>query len=180
MEVSTVKNVGNHYKLPPQPPVLADTTFVDASAIKIGVEYRELDSEGFQEIYRGTEYEALALESDPQVDLAGVSLHVYDAQADVEYLRFDCFEGDSHYHYIHEWTTPDDVDNHVVHWDEVANGPMLPWAFERIRTRLPEMLAEAGAEHLSDKVDAQAISRAVDQVEEIVAGIDARETTASA
>ena len=175
-----MKNVGTHYKLPPQPPALEDTTFVEAGAIKIGVEYRELDAEGFQAIYRGTEFEALAIETNSQAELAGVSLHVYDADADFEYLRFDCFEGDSHYHYIHVWTNAEDVDNHVVQWDEVANGPMLPWACERIRTRLPEMLAEAGAAHLGPKIDAQKVASAVDQVEKIVAGINARVATASA
>jgi hypothetical protein len=57
---------------------------------------------------------------------------------------------------------------------------MLPWACERIRTRLPVMLAEAGAAHLGPKIDAQKVASAVDQVEKIVAGINARVATASA
>jgi hypothetical protein len=175
MEPDRMKNVGNHYNIPPQPPVSEDTTFLDAGSIKIGFEYRELDAESFLATYAGTEFETAArAQLVDDLDLSGVSLHVYDADRDFEYLRFDCFEGDSHYHYIHEWSTSEDVDNHVVQWDEVANGPMLPWALTRIRTRLPEMLVQAGADDLATRIDVERVADATTEVEALIAQLTQR------
>jgi hypothetical protein len=41
---------------------------------------------------------------------------------------------------------------------------MLPWALDRIRTRLPEMLTEAGGTHLVAGLDQRAIEQALDRV----------------
>ena len=46
-----------------------------------------------------------------------------------------------------------EIVNNVIDFDTVAHGDMLPWALERIRTRLPEMLAEAGGAHLVPHLD---------------------------
>jgi hypothetical protein len=150
-----------------------DTRYVPAGAITIGVEYREFDAASLRKSYEGTKYlEVFEATVDPasNLDRAGVSLHVCDPADGQEYLRFDCFEDDPHYHYIHPSARDGEVDNHIVQFDSVAHGPMLPWALGRIRHQLPAMLAEAGGGHLVDKLDPAVIAEAVSQIEAIARG----------
>jgi hypothetical protein len=56
------------------------------------------------------------------------------------------------------------VVNNVVEFDVVAHGDMLPWALDRIRTRLPEMLTEAGGTHLVAGLDQKSIEQALERV----------------
>ena len=90
-----------------------------------------------------------------------MSLHVFDAADGHEYVRFDVFDADPHYHYNHRGP---EVVNNVVEFDVIAHGDMLPWALDRIRTRLPEMLTEAGGTHLVDGLDQAAIEQALERV----------------
>ena len=90
----------------------------------------------------------------------GVSLHVFDATDGHEYVRFDVFDDDPHYHYNHHGP---EVVNNVIEFDVIAHGDMLPWALERIRTRLPEMLTEAGGAHLVAGLDQEAIEHALER-----------------
>jgi hypothetical protein len=183
-QVSMWQLVGNHYRFPPEPYIPEHTRFVDAACIKIGVEYRHLDAgrvlglhdgDQFEEIYRQHRERSTMSPADTggpdgnQSKLVGVSLHVVDSESGHEYLRFDCFDEHPHYHYLHPWSTPEDCDNHCVQWDPVAHGPMTPWALERLRTRLGEMLTEAGGPDLATRLDPAETARAVDAVEQIVA-----------
>ena len=59
--------------------------------------------------------------------------------------------------------------NVIVQFDTTAGGEMLPWALERLRTRLPEMLVETGAGDLAGRVDPQAVAAALAKVEEAAA-----------
>ena len=164
-------HVGTHFPFPPQPPIPESTRYVDAGCLKIGVEHRFLDNDGLQATYEGTEFEDIFKGQEiVMVDhvLDGVSLHVTDADTGHEYLRFDCFENHPHYHYLHPWTSSDEVDNHVVNWDYVAHGSMTPWALEWIRTRLPEMLTEAGGGDLVSRLNQAEIDRAADEVERLM------------
>jgi hypothetical protein len=79
----------------------------------------------------------------------GASIHVFNADRSQEWLRFDCFERGPHYHYI----LAEEGHNIVWGYDPAANGPMLPWAINAIRTRLPAMLRKAGAESLAVEVE---------------------------
>ena len=124
--------------------------WIDAGPVSFGVEARALPNR------------------EGGVGERGASIHVFDAAHEEEYLRFDCFDGVPHYHYLRPWATPEECDNHEVDWDEVANGPMLPWVIERLRTRLPEMLTEAGADDLAATLDQAVLDRAVDRVEALV------------
>ena len=67
-----------------------------------------------------------------------MSLHVRATDTGHEYLRFDCFDNEPHYHYIHDSTDP--YINNVVVYDPFACGDMLPFAIGCLRTRLAEML----------------------------------------
>ena len=86
-----------------------------------------------------------AIDAPAGVDDGGMSLHVLCAADGLEHLRFDCFEREPHYHYIHQ----DDRSNVVVRFDDVAEGDPTRWTLERVRSRLPEMLEHAGATELA-------------------------------
>jgi hypothetical protein len=79
------------------------------------------------------------------VDDGGMTLHVLGTADGLEHLRFDCFEKEPHYHYIHQ----DDLSNVVVRFDDIAEGDPVRWTLERVRNRLPEMLEHAGAGELA-------------------------------
>lgn len=86
----------------------------------------------------------------------GASLHVFSADRAEEWLRFDCFDRGPHYHYVlHNL-------GHNIVWgyDREANGPMLPWALNAVRTRLPALLRKSGAEHLAAAVERDGIDPA--------------------
>jgi hypothetical protein len=170
---ATMKNVGKHFRFPPQPMVEEDTTFVDAGCVRVGVEYRAVTNDDLLELFKGTPFEAVRGEGTPGLDLAGVSVHVCDAATGTEYVRFDVFDDDSHYHYLHPWTDPEEVDNHVVYWDDVAGGPMLPWVLESLRTRLPRMLTFAGGGHLVADLDETSLDRAATEVGRLAAALAA-------
>jgi hypothetical protein len=181
-------DIGHHHPFPPEAIDEADTEFVDAGSVRIGVEVRRLEglADRLRATYEGSPFEGVfrdwmdarrataqsttsqnASQAPTGMTGPGLSLHVLDADSGYEYLRFDCFDGVPHYHYLRPWATPEECDNHEVDWDEVANGPMLPWALDRIRTRLPEMLTEAGGADLAARVDHAAVELAVDRVGEL-------------
>ena len=156
--------VGKVYAIAPQPPVPEHTRYFPAGVVTIGVEYRDVDPDGLVATYRDRPEqlaELLAESPDGGFSDEGVSLHVCDAADGYEYLRFDVFDAEPHYHYVHR---ADHVVNHVVDFDPVAHGDMLPWALDCIRHRLGPMLAEAGAGHLVAGLDAAALDRALAEV----------------
>ena len=151
------------YEVMPIPPLDEHTHFFDAGSVVIGVEYRLLDDA----IAAASELQD-ATGADPgvaeDIDDRGVSLHVYGVRAgeQLEYLRFDCFDEDPHYHYV-SWR---DKSNEMVHIDPVADGDPLEWALMRIRTRLPQMLARAGAEEIARTVDMASVEEILPRVTE--------------
>jgi hypothetical protein len=167
-------DVGTVYSIPPQPPVAESTRWFPAGVLTIGVEYRDLDPEGLVATYADNpEHLAELLRESPEGGFSdeGVSIHVAAADSGHEYLRFDAFDDEPHYHYIHDGP---EIVNHVVPFDTVAGGDMLTWTFDRIRTRLPEMLAEAGAAQLAATVDAAAVEQALRDVEPMARDARAR------
>ena len=162
--------IGKVYAIQPQPPVEENMRYFDAGALRFGVEYRALDPESLVETYKDRPEElAEMLKQSPDGGFAdeGVSVHVFDATDGHEYLRFDMFDDEPHYHYIHK-TTDGSIVNNVIDFDVSALGDMLPWTFERLRTRLEVMLTEAGGDTLAQKVDAATVARALSDVETCV------------
>lgn len=150
------------YDKMPIPPVEEHTERFDAGVVSFGVEYRLLD-------------DAIAAASDVAVasgsdrgpesfDDRGVSIHVYALEDGerLERLRFDCFEDDPHYHYV-DWKAGR---NEMLHLDPVADGDPVAWALERIRTRLPQMLARAGATQAAHSIDAALLDAVLPRVAE--------------
>ena len=155
---------GTVYTVPPIPPDAEHTTVVDAGAISIGVEYRLLGDAELAANYEGEQMDEIqgALDGNAVED-NGVSLHVLGTEDGHEYLRFDLFEGEPHYHYIE----PSGEKQTIVDYDPVAMGPMLPWALGQIRHRLGAMLERAGGEALVPRLDASRIDASLVEVEKL-------------
>jgi hypothetical protein len=160
--------IGKVYAIAPQPVDPENTRWFPAGVVTIGVEYRDVDPEGLIETYKD-EPDQLAelLERSPEGGFSdeGVSLHVAETDGGHEYLRFDAFDDEPHYHYIHRTDETGAIVNNVIDFDVVAHGDMLTWALDRIRTRLPDMLTEAGGGHLVARLDPGAVGTVVDEVE---------------
>jgi len=159
--------IGKVYAIQPQPPVEENMRYFDAGALRFGVEYRALDPESLIETYKDRPAElAEMLEKSPEGGFAdeGVTVHVFDATDGYEYLRFDMFDDEPHYHYIHK-TTDGSIVNNVLDFDVPSHGDMLPFVFQALRTRLPEMLEQAGGDTLARKVDAATVEHALVDVE---------------
>ena len=153
---------GTIYNVPPIPPDAESTTYVDAGAIRIGVEYRRLDDAELSRNYEGAAMDEIQEALDGQtVEDNGVSLHVVGCEDGHEYLRFDLFVQEPHYHYIE----PSGEKQTIVDYDPVAMGPMLSWALSQIGNRLPEMLAFAGGADLVPKLEPARIEASLAEVE---------------
>jgi hypothetical protein len=157
--------IGKVYAIAPQPVVAENTRWFAAGVVTIGLEYRDVDPEGLVATYADRPDQlAELIEKSPEGGFSdeGVSLHVAETAGGHEYLRFDAFDDEPHYHYIHRG---DAVVNNVIDFDVAAHGDMLTWALRCIRTRLPEMLAEAGGTHLVDGLDPLAVNVVADEIE---------------
>jgi len=150
------------YDIMPIPPIEAHSTRFEAGPVEIWVEYRLLDDAiaAAHTVLQGYEGEIETIQD------RGVSLHVFGevepGAQKVELLRFDCFDEDPHYHYVSYARKT----NEMVHIEPAAMGDPLQWALERIRTRLPQMLARAGADGLAARVDVAAVETILPKVAE--------------
>ena len=166
--------IGKVYGIPPQPPVEDRTHRVAAGAVTLGVEYRALDPESLRATYADNPEHLAELEArSPEGGFTdeGVSLHVWGTDDGHEYVRFDVFADEPHYHYVHNTGAGGETDNNVIDFDAIASGDMLAWALERLRTRLPEMLQEAGGGAVAATVDPDLVARAVGEVERLAAAV---------
>ena len=165
--------IGKVYGIPPQPAVAEHTYYVPAGNLRLGIEYRSLDPDSLVETYKHDAkqlQEMLERSPDGGFTDEGLSLHVVSAEDGHEYVRFDVFDGEPHYHYNHPGP---EVINNVIDFDTVAHGDMLPWALSCLRERLPAMLTEAGGAALVDGLDQGAIDAAVDQIAALAAQVRA-------
>jgi hypothetical protein len=159
------QRIGVVYNIPPEPPKEANTRWFPAGAITIGLEYRDLDPESLHELYKDNpDHLKEMLEKAPEGGFTdeGVSIHVRGTADGHEYLRFDVFEGEPHYHYV--FNSPEIINNVVV-FDTLAHGDMMPFAFHCLRHRLGEMLPRALGGHLVDQLDETLINKVVDEVQ---------------
>ena len=157
------------YDLMPIPPVESQTEYFEAGAVTFGVEYRLLTDAiaAASALERASGSDSAGGRAGERFDDRGVAIHVFGcddpaSSQRLEYLRFDCFDEDPHYHYVC-WQSRS---NEMLHIDPVADGDPLTWALERIRTRLPQMLARAGATRLASRVDARLVEAALPRVSE--------------
>jgi hypothetical protein len=134
---------GISFAIMPIPPVPEHCVPLEAGPVTFVVESRLLTNEVLR-----TLPETAVDASGTVYDDFGASVHVCDSADSVEYLRFDCFDSEPHYHYIN----PAEGENLICRIDEVAEGDPIAWTVGRLRDRLPEMLDLAGARHLAGAV----------------------------
>jgi hypothetical protein len=91
----------------------------------------------------------------------GPAVRVY-AEIDgrpVQLLRFDCFDNDPHYHY-----DPDGRDDHrKLHRQEVPDP--VAWTLAQLSGNVVSMIRTAGYDAVADRVDPDAVTEAIPQVE---------------
>lgn len=97
------------------------------------------------------------------VEAGGPTVRVLGGADDHEYLRFDMFDVNPHYHY-----EPPAGQERILMIDTVAEGDAVSWGIARLRDRLAPMLVAAGAQDLADALDEHTLDRAVDDVESLV------------
>ncbi len=133
---------GNRYEQLPIPMVAEHCVTVDAGAVQLVVESRQLTNEILDETYHG------AVDTRIVFDDFGASLHVCGTADGVEHLRFDCFENEPHYHYIEHAAGA----NVVVRIDELAVGDPVEFSLACVEHHLPDMLRNCGVPQLADDV----------------------------
>ena len=133
---------------------------VDAGAVQLVVESRQLTNEILDDTYHG------AVEPEISFDDFGATLHVCGTADGLEYLRFDCFENEPHYHYIE----PAAGANVVVRIDELAVGDPIDFSLACVEHHLPDMLRNCGVADLADDVagELDKVQAAVDAVRELM------------
>jgi hypothetical protein len=149
------------YSVMPIPPIEAHTRYFSAGPIRLGVEYRLLSdavaAAAQLEVADGDERGQTT-----ELDDRGVSIHVFGTEdgEEREFLRFDCFVEDPHYHYI-SWR---ERRNEMLHMDAVATGDPVDFALGCIERRLPALLERAGAVDVAQAVDADSLLRVIPQL----------------
>jgi hypothetical protein len=152
---------GNRYEQLPIPMVTEHCISVDAGAVQLVVESRQLTNEILDETYQGAVKPAI------RFDDFGATLHVCGTADGLEHLRFDCFENEPHYHYIEQHACA----NVVVRIDELAVGDPIAFSLACVEHHLPDMLRNCGVAALADEVAAQPerVHAAVDEVRDLMA-----------
>ena len=91
----------------------------------------------------------------------GVAIHVYaDLEGKrTELLRFDCFNDAPHYHY-----GPDGRDERLF-LDCTVDGAPIPWALDKLRSRMVPMLVRAGYSNVARDMDPDLVQSRLDLVE---------------
>jgi hypothetical protein len=137
--------VGTIYDVQPEPIDPRCSIRFSASSVTLILESRIVDEESLAASYADDPAGLAEIQrSMPEEGFSdrGMSIHVVGAEDEHEYLRFDVFDDDPHYHYIR----PNKTHNHWVPFDAVSGGDMFDFVMRCLSTRLPEMLCEAGGE----------------------------------
>ncbi len=169
--MAELEKIGTHYPGNPIPLVKSDTVFFDAGAIQIGVAKRSLSAAEIERAYTadGSVKKEIAQDRIRRAALvegdadSGPSIHIVASETGEEFLRFDCFRDEPHYHYLRPG-----ISNIVVKHDPYANGEFVGWVLNRIAQDLPNLLRVAGAQELADVVDRERIAGVLPQVRELL------------
>lgn len=173
-------NIGIVYQVQPEPPGPECCREFPAGAVTFVLEYRQVDPERLARSYAGDAAALAEIEAhSPEGGFTdcGVSVHVLGSANGHEYLRFDVFDQEPHYHYVR----PSGDYNHWVPFDPIAGGDMLPFAMTCLRERLASMLHEAGGDDVAGQIRENDIVPVVDELERIAIEVrDQQRTTQAA
>lgn len=155
--------LGTTYNVQPVPPDPEHTVYLPAGPLRIGVEYRMVDPEGLAAAYEGDDLAEIEAAS-PEGGFTdeGLSIHIESVADDHEYIRFDAFDDDPHYHYVDKAAGT----NTLIGFDTAAHGPVVPWVLNQVRHRLDPMLRYAGAPHVAESLPAELGDQIADQLSE--------------
>ncbi len=156
--------IGIVYRMQPESPDPDACTYFEAGAVTFALEYRDVDPERLARAYADNTDDLAELERhSPKGGFSdrGVSIHVLGTQDEHEYLRFDAFDSDPHYHYVR----PSGDHNHWVPFDPIAGGDMLSFALICLRDRLAPMLVEAGGEAVAKALEPRRVAGVVEKLE---------------
>jgi hypothetical protein len=153
---------GTRYEMMPIPMVPEHCHAVPAGAVQLVVESRRLTDAILAETYGADD----PREEHVHFDDGGPTVHVVATGDGLEYLRFDCFELEPHYHYI----DPVDGSQVMVRIDELAVGDPVDFTLACLEGRLPAMLRHTGHVALADAVaaDEPAVHAALPAVRALV------------
>jgi hypothetical protein len=87
----------------------------------------------------------------------GGAIHLFSGDRARELVRFDCFDGEPHYHYLNHAEGL----NTVWCFDGSINGPMPRWVLSVLRDNMPGILRATGEEELARRVEAEGFDVAV-------------------
>ena len=95
--------LGQTYNVMPVPPDPDHTTYANFGPLRVGVEYRVVDPEALADAYEGDDLAEIE-EHSPEGGFfdEGLSIHIESVADDHEYIRFDAFDDEPHYHYV-DW-----------------------------------------------------------------------------
>lgn len=145
--------LGHVYDVQPIAPDPKHTTYLDAGPLRIGVEYRQLDPAALRDYFSGDDLAEVEEHSpDGGFTDEGVSIHIESVADDHEYIRFDVFVDDPHYHYVDKQRGT----NTLIGFDRAAHGDMMAWVLGQLAERLVPMLEAAGAGHIASALEAGA------------------------
>jgi hypothetical protein len=138
------------------PPLPNETHEFVAGNLTFGFERRDVESDNIPAAWEAAKG---AVFKD-----GGQTIHVWDTNTRAEYLRFDCFRIDPHYHY--NW--PEKREYLVVPYDMFAHGDdMLAWTFRTLRERLASLLKNTGGAPIITHIDHKAVTNALDAMERL-------------
>ena len=151
---------GNRFEQLPIPMITEHCIPVAAGAVQLVVESRVLTNEIIQGAFDNV------VDAGIPFDDFGATLHVCGTDDGLEYLRFDCFENEPHYHYIEQATGA----NTVVRIDELAVGDPIDFSLACVEHHLADMLRHCGVAGLADEVAGQPdqVNAAVVEVRELM------------
>jgi hypothetical protein len=151
---------GIRFEQMPIPMVAEHCIAVDAGAVQLVVESRRLTNDIIRDAYDGN------VSTEIPFDDYGATLHVCGTADGLEYLRFDCFENEPHYHYIEQGAGA----NTVVRIDELAVGDPVAFSLGCVKHHLSEMLRHCGVAGLADEVAGQPekLTAAIAEVRELM------------
>ena len=151
---------GNRFEQLPIPMVTEHCIPVDAGAVQLVVESRVLTNEIIQGAFNNV------VDAGIPFDDFGATLHVCGTDDGLEYLRFDCFENEPHYHYIEQATGA----NTVMRIDELAVGDPIDFSLACVEHHLADMLRHCGVAGLADEVASQPdrVNAAIVEVRELM------------
>ena len=147
------------------PAVLENVTYFECPPLRFSVERRVLSpdiiSAQYASVHDGAKPPETWLKSD-----GGGTLHIeapFDDQLWTEHLRFDCFADQPHYHYL----CPAEGWHERYAYDEVANGPMIPWVLRTLGNSLIAMLGQCKAAHsVISRVDQDRVAATLREIEQ--------------